>query len=179
MGEALDPRLELAFKEAAWENLGIYCRSTTMSNGKVKKRTQFQEGWNAAIMTMTDNECVIADWFRTLSVPEQTSVKAMVEIPSSSGMYSFHIQRDDLDKNKSEVILFLSVNDTFYYACADAEEISLKDLSLILPTWREYGYNAVIAYTALKREQPPLQPLITDDYFVALGAVAAALREQA
>lgn len=176
--EELDPRLRLAFKEAACDNLGIYCKSVTPANGKTKKRTQYQEGWNDAILTQVEYECVLASWFRSLNLLEQITVKEMLAVDADSGMYMLHIKQDNLDKNETEVILSLNVSDTFYYACADAEDISMSDLSILIPAWQKYGREAVIAYAAVKRDQPPLQELITPKYLEAREYVGGLFQDQ-
>lgn len=47
----------------------------------------------------------------------------------------------------------VNLNDTFYYACADGEEVCADDFLDLLPFCKEYGtYKTIHAYCALKRE---------------------------
>lgn len=48
----------------------------------------------------------------------------------------------------------INLNDTFYYACADSEEINAEDFVDLIPLAQKYGaINAVLAFCAVKREQ--------------------------
>ena len=51
----------------------------------------------------------------------------------------------------------LNMSDTFDFACADAEEISIDDFDKIRKIVAKYGYHALIAYAAVKRGQEPIQ----------------------
>ena len=49
--------------------------------------------------------------------------------------------------------LNVNLNDTFYYACADSENISSDDFLDLLPIAKKYGtYKTMQAYCAVKRE---------------------------
>lgn len=49
--------------------------------------------------------------------------------------------------------LNVNLNDTFYYACADSENISSDDVLDLLPIAKKYGtYKTMQAYCSLKRE---------------------------
>ena len=47
----------------------------------------------------------------------------------------------------------VNLNDTFFYACADSEEIDVEDLLDLVDIAKEYGtYHALVAYCSVKRE---------------------------
>jgi hypothetical protein len=47
--------------------------------------------------------------------------------------------------------LLLNLNDTFAYACADAEEFGLRDASHLQEIYVRYGHGGVIAWAAIRR----------------------------
>jgi len=61
--------------------------------------------------------------------------------------------------------LQLNINDTFYWACADAEEISGDDALDLIPYIQKYDYHAITAFVAAKREllhNDNAQPMLMD-----------------
>lgn len=59
----------------------------------------------------------------------------------------------------------INLNDTFYYACADSEEIDGDDIEEILPIFQKYGDDTLIAYVAVKRgHDPEIENHITEDF---------------
>lgn len=48
-------------------------------------------------------------------------------------------------------LLVLNMNDTFGFACADAEEMPTYDLKHVVPLYQQYGNDALTAYAAVKR----------------------------
>lgn len=50
----------------------------------------------------------------------------------------------------------LNMNDTFAFACADMEEMSVSDFDLMVPAISKYGQDALTAYAAVKRNQEPI-----------------------
>lgn len=50
----------------------------------------------------------------------------------------------------------LNMNDTFAFASADAEEMSVDDFLLMMPVVAKYGGHALTAYVALKRKAEPI-----------------------
>lgn len=66
----------------------------------------------------------------------------------------------------------INMNDTFYYACADAAEISVSEIEDLEPIIDEYGDWAFVAYEAIRRGHDPMIPkYATNPKFV--GAKAA------
>ena len=65
--------------------------------------------------------------------------------------------------------LTVNLNDTFYYASADAEEIETDDIEKMLPIMDKYGVrNTLVAYAAIKRQHDPQIPRsLTKEFYKA------------
>ena len=64
--------------------------------------------------------------------------------------------------------LTINLNDTFYYACADAEELDCDDALRLLPLYQKYGFDVLKAYFALKRgHDPQVKTALTKDFYKA------------
>lgn len=61
----------------------------------------------------------------------------------------------------------LNANDTFGWACAESERVSVDDLDRLLEIEEQYGADGVIAFMAAKRNCEPLGQLITPEYKAA------------
>lgn len=59
----------------------------------------------------------------------------------------------------------LNMNDTFYYACADFASIDTDELEDLEPVIDKYGYEAVIAFEAIKRGHDPQIPDVVTKEF--------------
>jgi hypothetical protein len=151
------PALQLAFHEAAEDDMGIYPMATRHPDGREEKRTEWQDGWNAAVIGHTDKICKIGKWFDEL--PEH--LQPIVEELIVGEALSLSIGDDGIQT-------YLRVNDTFYYACSDCEDVTLEDLPLIRVMWREYGYDGLVAWVAKKRNIEPVQEYRNSHYRRAL-----------
>jgi hypothetical protein len=60
--------------------------------------------------------------------------------------------------------LALNVNDTFYYASADAEGMELKDAPSLVNLYKLFGFCGLAAWVAIKRDSNVLPQLMTDKY---------------
>lgn len=86
-------------------------------------------------------------------------------------------EKQELDNLRSfkEMILegchfvLLGMNDTFAWACADCEQVDVYDLPHLVPLFKQYGYDALNAYVAIKRGQDVLDhpKLRTQEYWAA------------
>lgn len=63
--------------------------------------------------------------------------------------------------------LALNMNDVFGFGCADAENMPVEDIKHVLPLFNQYGYDALLAYAAVKRGGDPLKQLRTIGYWDA------------
>lgn len=50
----------------------------------------------------------------------------------------------------------LNMSDTFAFATADGEEMDMMDFDKMIPLILKYGYDALVAYVAVKRGQEPI-----------------------
>jgi len=57
----------------------------------------------------------------------------------------------------------INMNDTFYYACADSSQIDSGDMEDLLPIIDKYGFDAFVAYEAIKRGHDPQIPKNAND----------------
>lgn len=135
----------LFIKEESSNLLGIYAASTVI-NGIEKKRTEFQDGWNQAIIKRSKNECELEDWANTLTEDQQN---AICEINKKENNISVYRMDDD------SFYLALSCNDVFSWGCSDAEEITVDDLPEILKFHRETPVYGYIKWCCIKRNQRP------------------------
>lgn len=62
----------------------------------------------------------------------------------------------------------INCNDTFYYACADCEDISPGEAKKVRAFAEKFGLSGVVAYAAFKRGNPPLKELQTKEYKYAM-----------
>jgi hypothetical protein len=62
----------------------------------------------------------------------------------------------------------INCNDTFYYACSDAEDIAPNKAYIVKLLFDKFGWCGVVAYAALKRGSDVLKELQTDEYFLAI-----------
>lgn len=59
----------------------------------------------------------------------------------------------------------INLNDTFYYASGDGENMDVDDLEFMYPLIQQYGDDASNAYTALIRgHDPQISKHITSDF---------------
>ena len=107
-----DALIHLLAVEKAETSLGVFPRATTR-NGETFKRTEKQEGWNEALMAM--------------SVHAEEMEPFLRELPDSVlQMIIYDIIDVTMDGGKP--VMFVNCNDLFYWACADAEDITLEDI---------------------------------------------------
>lgn len=61
-------------------------------------------------------------------------------------------------------------NDTFGYACADTEQISVGDGEFLAEFWRRHGWHGLVAIAAWKRDRTPIPPVARHEKFKAAMA---------
>ena len=62
----------------------------------------------------------------------------------------------------------LLMNDTFYYASADAERFGADDVDLLVDLQGRFSYHGLIAWASLKRSQDPIKPHMKPEFYEAL-----------
>lgn len=75
----------------------------------------------------------------------------------------------------AHAFLLPNLNDTFAYACADSEQITVGDGEHMARFWRDYGWHGLVAIAAVKRDRYPLAEVaLSPKYKMALGELLAA-----
>lgn len=145
MKNEITPEVELALRDASDDGLGIYPQSI---NGV--KRSEYQEGWNDAVMEFTRTQYKLRDWYDTIEEPSRTILgELLVE-------EKIHMM---LQPN-GDVELYANCNDLFVWGCADLEELSLDQLEEFAGyAENEWGTDKWIC---IQRNVKPQYPIIWD-----------------
>lgn len=153
--------IEGCINEKAHDDLGIYPRSVQGGSNAYEQRSDYQNGWNDAIMEHTQKVIKIHNYLDTLKPEHRTALENL--------MLEEVIQLAVRDDKTS---LWLNVNDTFYYA-ADGEDFEPGDLPKLNELYEKYGWQGIIAWVAKKRNMEPLPTKFkkTDAYTEALKSL--------
>lgn len=82
------------------------------------------------------------------------------------------------DLIKSCHSLKVNMNDTFHYACADSCELDAEDALDLVPFIGEYGFDALMAYEAIKRDYDPQIPqYVTPSFLEVKEKLLLAMKE--
>ena len=127
----MNKEIEAALNELAIDSMGIYPQANIDENNIRTERTEWQNGWNAAIMEFRKRVCAFEEWFSKL--PE--NVSSMI-----GEMLLDETIRLHLDKYKN-VTMWVLMNDTFYFACADGEDITLEEIPVLYQMWKTKSYK--------------------------------------
>ena len=73
--------------------------------------------------------------------------------------------RIDEDNN---ITMWILMNDTFDYACADGEDVTLQEIELVYKSWKKFGWDGVTAFVSNKRGELPLQQLQSEKFHEAI-----------
>ena len=135
---------------------GIYPMST-LQDGLQRERTPWEDGWNAAHMSLTRSWVAICKWVRALP-PEQRD--ALVRL----------LVRDAIEINCEDGETprpWLLMNDTFGYACADGTDVDPVELPAVAEVFARFGHDGLVAWAARKEQCDVIQPLRTADFEAA------------
>jgi len=80
-------------------------------------------------------------------------------------------QGNIIKENYLGIHLCLLLNDTFYYASADAETVPNGMVKRVWEIYEKWGFDGLLAWAALRRKEQPLKPLITDKYKEAYASL--------
>jgi len=119
---------------------GIYPQSRTDDNGKTTKRTEWEVGWNAAILHISKE---IFKQFDIMSkgIDEDLALLLLADVGWFRG-------KD----------LMLNMNDTFHYACADCEIVESFEFKEVARLFKTYGGRGIDYWVAQKRGYNPEIP---------------------
>ncbi len=113
-------------------DLGVYPRSVEGGGNPYKERTEYMNGWNAAVMQIGSAIEKSLDTFR--NADEDLALLVLAGL----GFFS---------KDK----FVLNVNDTFFYACADCEEVSPEEYRTVASFFKRYGFDGICYWVSIKR----------------------------
>lgn len=147
--------------DAARDSLGVYPQATKRGDAW-EYRTEWQEGWNAAIFKLLEQYAAIQSWCATLS---PFLLSALVELLKADAMA--------LNVGSDTVQCYLIMNDVWGYATADAEEVPTEELPHVAALWRMYGWDGLIAWAARQSGQEPIKERLTEGYRKAVLSLHA------
>jgi len=75
--------------------------------------------------------------------------------------------RLSLNKDKN-ITMWVLMNDTFYFACADGEDITIEEIPQLFQLWKKFSWDGLVAIVSKKRKQLPLQEVQTEKFNKAL-----------
>lgn len=130
--------------EAASMNLGMYVGSVSESDGSYIERTEWMDGWNAAVMKQNDYVLQIYAWFKTIPEEYLTLVEDL--------LLEGHV---DISVDVDSVCLIYNCNDIFMWGCADCEEIPVEELKDFAACLEESPKWGGALWVARKRKERP------------------------
>lgn len=116
--------------------MGIYPKAV-IEGGVEKKRTEWQDGWNAAVMKLSGE---IKTQLEKLEggISDDLALLMITDVGWLEG-----------DQFK------LNMNDTFWFACADCEMVNKEDIPKVASLFRNFGYKGLTYWVAEKRGYDP------------------------
>jgi len=120
-------------------DVGIYPKSIEGGGKPYKKRSAWKNGWNAANIKILESVLGALDKINTMD----DNLAFLV----ATGLIR------EYNNN-----LLLGLNDTFYYASADAEKVETNEIPGLARLARNYGYAGVVYWASLKRNETPQIP---------------------
>lgn len=154
-----DP-LDSLFWENALDDLGIY-PAAVIRDGIEIKRTEWQSGYNAAVIELTERHATFTAWAAALTPEDRALVTQLLD---SDGEPLRLACRD------KTVTFSIQCNDTFMYACGDAEDCTLADLPEIARLWKAHGWSGLVAWIARKRNMEPVKEFRVDPRYLRAKA---------
>ena len=120
------------------DNIGIY-PAAIIEKDKTTNRSEFQSGWNACVMNYGRK---IDEIFN-----DDESWATSEKLFAASGGYFLY---DDG--------WYVNLNDTWYYACADCEQINKNDYDIVADWFKKFGDAGVLYWVYTKRGNFPEIP---------------------
>lgn len=153
--------MQEVFWEQAVEDMAIYCRAVVRDGVEIP-RTEWQDGWNAAVIGISERRDKIEAWWSKLTDAQRAALEELVK----NDVLSLRIRED-------AVILRAHCGDTFAYACADSEDITLDEIPEFARLWKAHGYVGMVAFIAQKRAAEPVKEYrFSADYLKARADIA-------
>ena len=123
--------------ESVLETTGIYPRAVQGGDEPYEKRSDHQNGWNAAVMEISKRigEALKESW---KEVDEDLTLLLLADVINDDhGHY------------------VLNMNDTFYFATADGEEVKPEEIKEVARLFSYYGFAGLTYWVAEKRGHDP------------------------
>lgn len=141
----------LAYK-IAHEDMGIYPQARVDENGVCTERTEWQNGWNAFSLAEIKKVGMIIDWFKKL--PDDLQV--LIESLCLENKIEISVQEDcDDDHPYAGVSLYINCSDTFFWGCADGEDIGIEELPELLECFKLSPNHGGDLWVCRKRKMRP------------------------
>lgn len=129
--------------------LGIYPKSI---NGV--PRTEWQDGYNKACIEMQDR---LSAYLIKCQNPDDTWRMKVEMLAEEVAFWAFDNSKEGSPKD----LFSINLNDVFYWACADSEEVSDAELPLVYEMWKKFPVWGVIGWACNKRGEKPQEPWFT------------------
>lgn len=131
----------------------MYCASWRDKDGVEHKRNEWQDGWNAAIEHVIESQYKIDDFYQSLTSVEKSDIIYLLENDCIS-----------IEYYEETIRLYTNMNDTFYYACADQENVEIYDLNLLRKLYEEFSNDGMTSWVSVKRKQDPIDERNTQKF---------------
>jgi len=135
------------FYEIAFDTMGVFPKGTIRSDGTKEKRTKWQEGWNAFSKAYLDKVIKIEEKFS--EIPEET--KDMIEELLDAEELSVRYNK--------ELTFYTNMSDTFVYACAEGEDVSLDKIEEFYKIVKSKKYGSII-WASIQRNEKLLVEVV-------------------
>jgi len=143
------------FLAKALDSMGMYPQATISGDVRTE-RTPWQEGWNEALMKLTNRWVAIGEWYKTIN----ESIKPILAECLLKDIMFLHVE-------ENKISILVNVGDTFAYAYADAEEVDITEVQTVKDIYDRFSWDGVIAWAARKRKETPIEERITEAYKMA------------
>jgi hypothetical protein len=140
--------------EAIIDNFGIYPAGWVHQDGTKTKRTEWQEGWNAAVEKLYEKCSVFVTWYKNLPADAKPIIDFLIE----EDVFLF--------EDNGKITVAANCNDLFAWACSDFEPIEIDQLPIVFEMVKKYK-NGMSRWACIKRNSQPQKPVI--DYWKEAG----------
>lgn len=132
--------------DTAIMTMGFFPQSY-QENGRWVTRSDYQNGWNAALIALFEEYQFIKDWYCGQSAASQAAILDMFRNDSAwAGKTA-----------RGECVLVLNMNDVFVSA-ADYQEVIQEQIPYIVWLWNTYSYTGLVVWVAKVRGLTPRHP---------------------
>ena len=128
---------------ASVDDAGLYPASTVI-DGQEKLRTPWEDGWNQAVMSITQKWNDAIGWFKALDEHQQDILQTLLD---------HSVVELSCDEKTWHVVVI--TNDWFGYG-ADSEQIELNQLEELHHAWTQHQTDGVLAWIAHTHGWDPL-----------------------